>query len=241
MAITINAVSIYISSDSGVSWTAKTNAGSRDWRGIASTPDFNKLAATVANGNIYVTIDGGDNWSAWTNAGVKYWSGIACSPDFSMIIAAVWGVTSDFIYVSLNGGVTWSALAWTRKWSGVTASSDFVKMAACITSSSIYMSVDSGVSWTAVTGAGVKAWRGITSSPDFVKLADAYGCHGLRCESPEDVDATIEKAMGMNDAPLVIDFVVNKDAMVWPMVAAGTSNDDIMVARAMAPDWGNDI
>ena len=76
--------------------------------------------------------------------------------------------------------------------------------------------------------------------PDFVKLADAYGCHGLRCESPEEVDATIEKAMGMNDAPVVIDFVVHRDAMVWPMVAAGTSNDDIMVARSMAPQWGSD-
>jgi acetolactate synthase-1/2/3 large subunit len=74
--------------------------------------------------------------------------------------------------------------------------------------------------------------------PDFVKLADAYGCHGLRCESPGEVDATIEKALGMNDAPVVIDFVVHKDAMVWPMVAAGTSNDDIQVARALAPTWG---
>ncbi len=73
--------------------------------------------------------------------------------------------------------------------------------------------------------------------PDFVKLADAYGAHGLRCESPDDVDATIEKAMGMNDAPVVVDFVVNKDAMVWPMVAAGTSNDDIKVARDLAPRW----
>lgn len=73
--------------------------------------------------------------------------------------------------------------------------------------------------------------------PDFVKLADAYGCYGLRCESPEQVDATIEKAMGIDDAPVVIDFVVHQDAMVWPMVAAGTSNDDIMVAREMAPDW----
>ena len=74
--------------------------------------------------------------------------------------------------------------------------------------------------------------------PDFVKLADAYGCHGLRCESQGEVDATIEKALGMNDAPVVIDFVVHRDAMVWPMVAAGASNDDIKVAREMAPDWG---
>lgn len=73
--------------------------------------------------------------------------------------------------------------------------------------------------------------------PDFVKLAEAYGCYGLRCESPDQVDATIEKAMAITDAPVVVDFVVHKDAMVWPMVAAGTSNDDIMVARSMAPNW----
>jgi acetolactate synthase-1/2/3 large subunit len=77
--------------------------------------------------------------------------------------------------------------------------------------------------------------------PDFVKLADAYGCHGLRCESPEQVDATIEKAMALDDAPVVIDFVVHKDAMVWPMVAAGTSNDDIKVARDLAPSWDREI
>lgn len=73
--------------------------------------------------------------------------------------------------------------------------------------------------------------------PDFVKLAEAYGCHGLQCESPDQVDVTIEKALALNDAPVVIDFVVHKDAMVWPMVAAGTSNDDILVAREMAPKW----
>jgi len=76
--------------------------------------------------------------------------------------------------------------------------------------------------------------------PDFVKLADAFGCHGLRCERPEDVDSVIERALGLNDAPVVIDFVVHRDAMVWPMVAAGTSNDDIMVAREMAPSWDSE-
>jgi acetolactate synthase-1/2/3 large subunit len=73
--------------------------------------------------------------------------------------------------------------------------------------------------------------------PDFVKLADAMGCVGLRCETADDVDATIEKAMGINDAPVVVEFAVHKDAMVWPMVAAGTSNDDIQVARDLAPAW----
>jgi len=76
--------------------------------------------------------------------------------------------------------------------------------------------------------------------PDFVTLAQAYGCEGLRCETADDVDATIDKAMAINDRPVVIDFVVHKDAMVWPMVAAGTSNDDIKYARDMAPDWDKD-
>ena len=73
--------------------------------------------------------------------------------------------------------------------------------------------------------------------PDFPKLADAMGCIGLSCDRPEDVDKTIEKALSINDQPVVVDFRVHRDAMVWPMVAAGTSNDDIMIAREMAPDW----
>jgi len=76
--------------------------------------------------------------------------------------------------------------------------------------------------------------------PDFVKLADAYGCVGLACDSPDDVDATIQKAMEINDVPVVVDFRVERDAMVWPMVAAGTSNDDIKYARDMAPDFDED-
>ncbi|WP_279510078.1 acetolactate synthase large subunit [Actinomadura sp. 7K507] len=75
--------------------------------------------------------------------------------------------------------------------------------------------------------------------PDFVKLAEAYGCVGLRCEKAEDVDEVLAKAMEINDAPVVIDFIVHKDAMVWPMVAAGTTNDDIKIARDMAPEWEN--
>jgi len=76
--------------------------------------------------------------------------------------------------------------------------------------------------------------------PDFVKLAEAYGAHGLQCDNPESVDLTIEKALSLNDAPVVIDFVVHRDAMVWPMVAAGTGNDEILYARSIAPDWGSD-
>jgi acetolactate synthase-1/2/3 large subunit len=73
--------------------------------------------------------------------------------------------------------------------------------------------------------------------PNFPMLAESMGCVGLACDNPEDLDKTIEMAMSINDQPVVVDFRVQKDAMVWPMVAAGTSNDEIMIARATAPDW----
>jgi len=73
--------------------------------------------------------------------------------------------------------------------------------------------------------------------PDFAMLAEAMGCVGLRCESKDDVDRVINEAMAINDRPVVVDFSVHRDAMVWPMVAAGTSNDDIVVAKSMAPIW----
>jgi acetolactate synthase-1/2/3 large subunit len=75
--------------------------------------------------------------------------------------------------------------------------------------------------------------------PDFVALAEALGCVGLRCESRDDVDAVIEKAMSITDAPVVIDFIVGSDAQVWPMVAAGASNDQIQAARGLRPDFGD--
>jgi acetolactate synthase-1/2/3 large subunit len=71
--------------------------------------------------------------------------------------------------------------------------------------------------------------------PDFVKLAEALGCVGLRCEREEDVVDVINQARAINDRPVVIDFIVGADAQVWPMVAAGTSNDEIQAARGIRP------
>jgi len=79
--------------------------------------------------------------------------------------------------------------------------------------------------------------HGTARVPDFVKLADAYGAVGLRCETKADVDATIKRAMEIDDQPVVVDFTVSRDAMVWPMVAAGVSNDAIQYARGISPAW----
>jgi acetolactate synthase-1/2/3 large subunit len=78
------------------------------------------------------------------------------------------------------------------------------------------------------------------SIPNFAALAEALGCAGLRCESAEDVDRVLEQAIAIDDRPVVIDFVVGKDAQVWPMVAAGTSNDEIMADRGIRPLFEED-
>lgn len=73
--------------------------------------------------------------------------------------------------------------------------------------------------------------------PDFPKLAEAMGCVGLRATTVAEVDDVIEQALAIKDRPVVVEFIVHKDAMVWPMVPAGTSNDAIQYARDMAPQW----
>ncbi len=76
--------------------------------------------------------------------------------------------------------------------------------------------------------------------PDFVKLAEALGCAAFRVENEADVDEVIAKARAINDRPVVIDFIVGADAQVWPMVAAGTGNDEIMAARDIRPLFDDD-
>ncbi|WES65150.1 acetolactate synthase large subunit [Microbacter sp. GSS18] len=77
--------------------------------------------------------------------------------------------------------------------------------------------------------------HGTVRIPDFVKLAEAYGCLALRVEKEEDVDAAIKTALETNDRPVVIDFVVSADAMVWPMVPQGVSNSYVQYARDHSP------
>jgi len=79
--------------------------------------------------------------------------------------------------------------------------------------------------------------HGTVRIPDFVKLAEAYGCLAIRVEREEDVDAAIKTALETNDRPVVIDFVVSADAMVWPMVPQGVSNSYVQYARDHSPSF----
>ncbi|MEF3405337.1 acetolactate synthase large subunit [Agromyces sp. CCNWLW203] len=76
--------------------------------------------------------------------------------------------------------------------------------------------------------------------PDFVALAEAYGCLGIRVTKEDEIDDAIKLALETNDRPVVIDFVVSADAMVWPMVPQGVSNSYIQYARDHSPAFSEE-
>ncbi|MCU1447043.1 acetolactate synthase large subunit [Cryobacterium sp.] len=82
--------------------------------------------------------------------------------------------------------------------------------------------------------------HGTAMVPDFVKMADAYGALGIRVTSADQVDDAIKLALATNDRPVVIDFIVSRDAMVWPMVPQGLSNSSVQYAKDHAPTWGEE-
>ena len=71
--------------------------------------------------------------------------------------------------------------------------------------------------------------------PDYKLWAEAMGCVGLRVESADEVVPAIEKANSVDDRPVVIDFRVDYAEKVYPMVAAGTSNDEIILGPEQGP------
>jgi acetolactate synthase-1/2/3 large subunit len=83
--------------------------------------------------------------------------------------------------------------------------------------------------------------HGTVHIPDFVKLGEAYGCLSIRVEREDEIDAAIELALATNDRPVVIDFVVSADSMVWPMVPQGVSNNYIQYAKEHAPSFDEEV
>ena len=73
--------------------------------------------------------------------------------------------------------------------------------------------------------------------PDFVKMSEAMGAAAFRVTKADEIDDAITKAMAINDRPVVLEFKCATDAMVLPMVPAGASNDEILIAPGVGPDW----
>ncbi|MDE2730678.1 MAG: biosynthetic-type acetolactate synthase large subunit [Bacteroidota bacterium] len=69
------------------------------------------------------------------------------------------------------------------------------------------------------------------TNPNFVKLAEAYNCVGLRASSPDEVRGVLDAAWEVTDRPVVMEFQVVKEEMVFPMVPAGAATGDMITQR----------
>jgi len=176
LAAVVQSGLIYTSTNSGVTWTERTNAGggvtgeslSKSWRSITSSSDGTKLAAAPYNGyNIYTSNDSGVNWTQQTASGAKDWTSITSSADGSKLAAVAW---MGSLSTSSDSGVNWISRSIPfNYWRSITSSSDGTKLAVVGQDSNIYTSIDSGVTWT--SRASQRRWHSITSSSDGSKLA----------------------------------------------------------------------
>lgn len=162
LAATTNGGQIHLSTDSGLTWTARET--NRLWSGIACSADGTRLAVTVEGGQIYVSSDSGATWTAVENA--RNWTGITCSAD-GMNLAAV--DHGGFIHTSADHGMTWAPREEPRAWRTIASSSDGTRLAAAVEGGQIHTSTDSGVTWTARETA--RAWKRIACSADGRVLA----------------------------------------------------------------------
>jgi len=162
LAAVVDGGQIYVSADSGATWTARESP--KNWSDIAISTDGQVLAASEFRGKIWVSINGGTTWTARDEN--RTWRSVAASST-GVVIAAV--ANGGQVYVSVDSGATWTARASVQLWTSVAVSADGNRMLASVYGGSLYTSVDKGTTWTAV--ATSRLWNSVASSLDGMKLA----------------------------------------------------------------------
>ena len=163
---------IYTSNDYGLTWVKQENAGSRFWKGVASSGDGKILHAVSYPGEVFRSVDFGITWGKISCCD-RFWWTIASSGDGEKIFAAEYVIPKGTISTSIDGGINWSdnVSAGKGNWHKVSTSVDGSKVAAIDVSGFIYTSYDYGANWKANTSAGQKTWWSIDMSDDGQVIA----------------------------------------------------------------------
>ena len=181
-----NSNSVYISSNSGATWTKTSITG--DVYGVASSSDGTKLVAPVFNGQLYTSTDSGATWTA--RYGPKAWTGVASSADGTIIVAAA---RNDKIYRSIDSGITWTASNSTNQsWQSLVSSADGTKLLAS-SFGTLYTSTDAGINWIS-RGPASPAWTGIASSADGTILIAAVRGYDLFVSTNSGINWTARQS-----------------------------------------------
>lgn len=140
LVVVIGNGTIYTSTDSGATWTARDSA--RNWSDVASSEDGTKLVAVVGTGQIYTSTDSGATWTARDS--VRAWTDVCSSADGTTLLAA-----ADYLYISTDSGATWTQKASNLSWEGVAMADDASVFYAC-SNTAVFKSTD-GTTWNNVT------------------------------------------------------------------------------------------
>jgi photosystem II stability/assembly factor-like uncharacterized protein len=159
---------LYVSVDSGATWTANTSAGSRTWNSVAMSSDGTKLVAVVNGGQIYTSTDSGATWTARESN--RAWMDVTSSADGTKLVTMVYG---GQIYTSTDSGATWTPRDSNRNWITIDSSADGVNLITAVQNGNIYTSSDSGANWTVRSAVGTANWRVVSMSSDGSKAAIA--------------------------------------------------------------------
>jgi len=165
---------IYISTNSGTSWTSNNVSGAT-LNYVASSADGTKLVAVVNEGGIYTSADAGTTWKS-NNAAAQfpYWRCVASSADGSLMAAGIGG-NGGPIYTSTNFGAAWTSNSLPRQvWAALASSADGSRLIAA-GYPAIYISTNSGTTWVSNNTPRL-SWRAVASSADGCALvAGVYG------------------------------------------------------------------
>lgn len=210
---------IYTSTDSGATWTLRTNAPGAWWTSIVSSPDGNKLAAAAAFAPVYLSTNAGTNWIATDLPTNFLWQSIAASTDGSKVVVAG---DSGPIYVSTNSGATWTNTdASSTNWFSVAASADGTKFAAASFQNGLYISTNSGTDWSQLNAPYTPSsnWHAVTFSADDKLIAAAYG-------APIYISTDLGTTWITNVSP----------SQAWQTIASSADGDKLVAAS-----WANGI
>lgn len=179
---------IWISSDSGKSWTIKNST--QTWGCLSCSSTGQYILAGGSLGNLQLSTDYGETWSQVV--GDAYWKGTTVSTDGQKLLA----IESNVVFYSLNGGANWNTTPPFANFNQLTASADGQLAYATVYGGGVFKSSDYGVSWAAIYGGGL--WTDITTSSDGQTVLFSY--YNNYIYRSQDGGATIDilSTLGIN-------------------------------------------
>jgi alpha-tubulin suppressor-like RCC1 family protein len=165
---------LFVSSDSGVTWSARDTSLGVQWSDVACSADGQKMVAVGAGKNVYTSFDQGRTWIARDLP--RNWAYVATSADGARMLAAV---NTGQLFVSTNSGVTWAQRTQMTiyGWRDVASSADGTNLVAIADRAPIFVSTNAGLSW--ISRETPRAWTSVASSSDGKRLAATVANGGI--------------------------------------------------------------